>query len=160
MRTVAGASKFYPDDGRASTAQISKPIALADSAVLTPYIGAQRLIIFADSAVVDLTPSVDRLAAVRLPGTTRATRRAQNCSAHAAGRPVCRTNGDFNNTRRSSGRASTGGAGSAGLDYEYELLYLAGQFAMDLTDPGAENANLGVSGERQWTMSLEAGVSF
>jgi hypothetical protein len=31
---------------------------------------------------------------------------------------------------------------------------------MDLTEPSAENANLGVSGGRQWTISLEAGVFF
>jgi hypothetical protein len=31
---------------------------------------------------------------------------------------------------------------------------------MDVTDPSAENANMGISGNKQWTMSLEAGVSF
>ena len=50
--------------------------------------------------------------------------------------------------------------GIAGLTYKYEILYLGGQFAMDLEEPSAENANLGVSGSKQWTMSFEAGVSF
>jgi len=50
--------------------------------------------------------------------------------------------------------------GIVGLSYKYEILYLGGQFAMDIEDPSTENANLGVSGSKQWTLSFEAGVSF
>ena len=60
VRTLGGSPKFFLTTVGID-AQISKPIALADSAVLTPYVGAQRVIIFADSTVVDLTPDVDPL---------------------------------------------------------------------------------------------------
>jgi hypothetical protein len=50
--------------------------------------------------------------------------------------------------------------GIVGVDYRYEVLYLAGQFAMDITDPAAENAGLGIVGAKQWTLSLQAGVYF
>ncbi len=61
------------------------------------------------------------------------------------------------------------GRGLAGLTYRYELLWVAGQFAMDMEDPNAENGSLqggsngstfGLSGARQWTLSLETGVFF
>ena len=44
------------------------------------------------------------------------------------------------------------------MNYRYDILYLAGQVAFDLTGPGAENPDLIQT--RQYTVSLEAGVSF
>jgi hypothetical protein len=165
VRTLGGSPKFFLTTVSLD-AQVSKPIALADSAVLTPYLGAQRVLIFADSTVVDLTPSVDPLQQCgwlgpNLPG---------NPYSHAPfdGTPVCQNklsngadnNSDFNNERTFTKARIHRWRGIAGVNYRYEVLYLAGQFAMDLTEPSAENANLGVSGGRQWTISLEAGVFF
>ena len=164
---MGGSAKFFLTtvgiDG-----QISKPIQLADSAVITPYIGGQRLIIFADSTVVNLDPGVDPLAVCGYQGTNvpgnpadGAQRRGRLRHGH---RPICTTSGnanaDFNNLTTFQKARIHRWRGIAGLTYKYELLYLAGQFAMDLEDPSAENANLGVSGAKQWTMSFEAGVSF
>jgi hypothetical protein len=155
VRTLLGASTFYLTtvgiDG-----QVSKPLTLGDSAVLTPFLGAQRIIIFADSAAVDLTPGVDAYQQCGWQGN----------DAHGA--PICKNtlpggvpnDGDFNNTTTFARARIHRWRGMAGLDYRYEVLHLAGQFAMDLTEPGAENTNLGISGARQWTVSLEAGVSF
>jgi hypothetical protein len=165
VRTLGGSPKFFLTTVSLD-AQVSKPIALADSAVLTPYLGAQRVFIFADSTVVDLTPSVDPLQQCgwlgpNLPG---------NPYAHGPfdGTPLCQNklsngadnNSDFNNERTFTKARIHRWRGIAGANYRYEVLYLAGQFAMDLTEPSAENANLGVSGGRQWTISLEAGVFF
>ena len=166
VRTVGGASTFFLTtvgiDG-----QISKPIALADSAVLTPYIGGQRLIIFADSTVVNLTPGVDPLrSAATRARTSRATRTSRPAARAAStrGEPglheAANSDAHFNNLSTFQKRRIHRWRGIAGLTYKYEILYLAGQFAMDLEDPSAENANLGVSGSKQWTMSFEAGVSF
>jgi hypothetical protein len=131
VRTVGGSPMFFLTtvgiDG-----QVSKPVALADSAVVTPYVGVQRLIIYADSTVVNLTPSVDPL----------------------------QSNPDRNNLVTFSKARIHRWRGIAGLTYKYEILYLAGQLATDLEDPSTENANLGVSGSKQWTLSFEAGVSF
>ena len=167
VRTVGGASTFFLTtvgiDG-----ELSKPIALADSAVLTPYIGVQRLIIFADSTVVNLAPGIDPLAAcgyqgANVPGNPNAPPKGGTSAATPAA-PVCsnelaNTNA-FNNLTTFQKARIHRWRGLAGLTYKYELLSLGGQFAMDLEDPSAENANLGVSGAKQWTISLEAGVSF
>ena len=164
VRTVGGASEFFLTtvgiDG-----QISKPIQLADSAVITPYIGGQRLIIFADSTVVNLAPGIDPLALCGYKGSNV----QGNPQAPAGGGPsgysggaVCTTGNTnaFNNLTTFQKARIHRWRGLAGLTYKYELLYLAGQFAMDLEDPSVENANLGVSGAKQWTVSLEAGVAF
>jgi hypothetical protein len=152
VRTVGGASTFFLTtvgiDG-----QISKPFTLADSAVLTPYVGVQRLIIFADSTVVNLAPAVDPLKVCGYQGNDPVT-----------GQPVCKNGAAsavaFNNFTTLEKETIHRWRGIAGLTYKYEILYVAGQFAMDLEDPSTENANLGVSGSKQWTMSFEAGVSF
>ena len=92
VRTLGGSPKFFLTTVGID-AQISKPIALDDSAVLTPYVGAQRLIIFADSTVVDLTPSVDPLQQCGYRGHQRAgqpQRHAGNVGGHRAndGMPI------------------------------------------------------------------------
>jgi hypothetical protein len=159
VRTVGGSPKFFLTTV-GMDAQVSKPFTLADSAVLTPYIGAQRLIIFADSTVVDLTPNVDALRQCGYQG--------QN---PVDGSPVCsntlmtdtgtiQNNGAFNNNVTFHKARIHRWRGIAGVTYRYEILYLAGQFAADLEDPSTENADLGISGARQWTISLEAGVFF
>ena len=48
--------------------------------------------------------------------------------------------------------------GIVGLNYRYEILYVAGQFMTDLTDPSAEND--GLFDGKQWTTVFEAGVFF
>ena len=59
VRTLTGTSKFSLTTVGID-AQISKPITLADTSVITPYIGYQRLYIFGDSSTVDLTPNTTR----------------------------------------------------------------------------------------------------
>jgi hypothetical protein len=168
VRTVGGAPSFFLTtvgiDG-----QISKPFTLADSSVLTPYIGAQRVIIFADSTVVNLTPTVDPLAQCgyqgqNVPGNPNAG------SGPYTGGAVCSpsknlpgglaNNSDYNNLSTFNKARIHRWKGIAGLTYKYEILYLAGQFGMDLEDPSVENANLGIVGGKQWSLSFEAGVSF
>lgn len=154
VRTLSGTSAFYLTtlgfDG-----ELSKPLPLAGSAVLTPHLGAQRIIIFANSGSVDLTPSVDPY---------------QQCgyTGQSGGMPVCSQklangapdDGDFNNTASFASVRIYRWRGIAGLDYRYEILSLSAQFAVDLTEPGAENSAAGISGDRQWSVSLGAGLSF
>jgi hypothetical protein len=131
VRTLEGSSKFFLTTVGID-AEISKPLTLADSAVLTPYVGAQRLFIFADSTTVDLTPNVDPL----------------------------RHSGDFANNVTFQKARLHRWRGIAGVTYRYEVVSVGGQFAVDLENPSTENANAGISGGKQWTVSLEAGVSF
>jgi hypothetical protein len=163
VRTLGGSPKFFLTTVGLD-AQISKPIALDDSAVLTPYIGAQRVIIFADSSVVDLTPSVDPLncgyLGPNVPGNPNVPKNLGGRPANT-GMPICtNSSADFDNDTTFNRARIHRWRWIAGLNYRFEVLYLAGQFAMDLTDPGAENSNLGVNGSKQWTTSLEAGLSF
>lgn len=196
VRTLSGQQSFYLTTVGID-AELSKPIALADSAVLTPYIGAQRLIIYANSSIVNLTPSVDPLQACGFagnnvvdnplaPGNTGQTVPGDPKSkpwpkGQFDGSPVCKNelsnhapnNSDFNNQTVFQKQTFNTWRGIAGLTYRYELLYLAAQFALDMEDSSAENSGLSggpmvngsastfaLSGARQWTLSLEAGVFF
>jgi len=172
VRTLGGSPKFFLTTVGVD-AQISKPIALADSAVLTPYVGAQRLYIFADSTVVNLTPTVDPVQQCgwqgnNVPGNPSAP--GNTPGGVYDGSPVCKNklsngapnNSDFNNQVTFQKARLARWRGIAGLNYRYEVLWLAGQFAMDLTDP-SENGpdhNEYITGAKQWTVSLEAGVFF
>jgi hypothetical protein len=159
VRTLTGTSKFSLTTVGID-AQISKPITLADSAVLTPYLGYQRLYMFGDSSTVDLTPNTDPL---------KQCYQNQNSKANPVlpdGQPNCgnipgssvANNGDFNNDVTFQSVRTDRHRGIVGINYRYEILYLAGQFLFDLTPPNAENP--GLSTTRQWTTSLEAGVYF
>jgi hypothetical protein len=160
VRTLGGSPKFFLTS-IGMDAQISKPFTLADSAVLTPYLGGQRLIILADSTIVDLTPNVDPLQQCGYQGQN-----PQDGTPMCGGQPLMthpgqiQNNADFNNNVTFHKARIHRWRGIAGVTYRYEILYLAGQFAMDLEDPATENADLGISGSRQWTVSLEVGVSF
>jgi hypothetical protein len=166
VRTLGGSPKFFLTTVGLD-AQISKPIAIDDSAVLTPYVGAQRVIIFADSSVVDLTPGVDPLTCgyrgPNVPGNPNATPANLMGQQPNTGMPIC-TNptieNDFDNDTTFRRARIHRWRWIAGLNYRFEILYLAAQFAMDLTDPSAENGVIGVNGDKQWTTSFEAGVSF
>lgn len=178
VRTLSGQQEFYLTTVGID-AELSKPIALADSAVLTPYIGAQRLMIYANSSIVNLTPSVDPLQQCGYEGTNVQGNPA--ATPPYDGSPVCKNklsngaanNSDFNNQSVFQKQTFQTWRGIVGLTYRYELLYLAGQFALDMEDPSAENSNLtggpmqngspstfNLTGSRQWTLSLEAGVFF
>ncbi len=166
VRTLGGSPKFFLTTVGLD-AQISKPIPIDDSAVLTPYVGAQRVLIFADSSVVDLTPAVDPLncgyRGPNVPGNPNAT--PANLAGQQAnnGMPICTNQtaeSDFDNDTTFRRARIQRWRWLAGLNYRFEILYLAAQFAMDLTDPSAENGVIGVNGSKQWTTSFEAGVSF
>lgn len=155
VRTLTGSAKVFLTTVGIDV-QVSKPFTLADSAVLTPYVGYQRLIIFGNSTVVDTTPNVDALARCGYRGT-----RSDN------GQPICANNipgtntpdsGDFNNNVTFAGFRTYRHRGIVGLNYRYEILYLAGQMIFDITSPSDEDPQLNPT--RQYTMSLEAGVFF
>ena len=138
---------------------------------------AQRVIIFADSTVVNLTPAVDPLAELRLPGHERPgerrTRSRQRtlydgtpvCSTRRA-LPVCSEPGYDSNAERLQQPHDFKKArihrwrGIAGVNYSTRSSTWPASSRWTSTDPSAENANLGVIGDKQWTMSFEAGVSF
>ena len=154
VRTLTGTSKFHLTTVGIDV-KMSKPVTLADSAQLIPTIGYQRLMIFGDSNVVDSTPNVDAAQACGYDGPDPVT-----------GSPRCRNklaNGsddsaDFSNSFTFQKVRVHRHRGIVGLNYRYELIWLGSQFAFDLTEPKDENPFL--VGNRQWTLSFEAGVFF
>jgi hypothetical protein len=163
VRTLGGSPKLFLTTV-GMDAQISKPITLTDSAVLTPYIGGQRLWIFADSTIVNLTPNADPIGANcgyqgnDVPGNPYATK-------PYTGQPICTQpmgNNTFNNLTVFRKARVERMRGIVGLTYRYEILWVAGQFAMDLENPGDEGQQFayGIVGSKQWTMSFETGVFF
>lgn len=154
VRTLTGTSRFYLTTVGLDV-KLSKPFTLADSSQIIPVLGYQRLFVFGDSNVVDSTPNVDALDQCGFDGPDPQT-----------GGPRCRNrlaNGDpnssdfsnsfsFNRVRTYRNRAIVG------LNYRYEIMWLGGQIAFDLTNPKDENPEL--VGGRQWTLSFEAGVHF
>ena len=155
VRTVMGTDKFSLTTVGID-AELSKPIPIASTVSLTPYVGFQRLWVFGDSAVIDSTPNVDAVDQCGFTGPDPVT-----------GQPTCNNsypngaaaNGDFNNNFVFNKVRTERNRGIVGLDFKYEMLHLAGQFLFDLTDPTGENQQF-LNNTRQWTISLEAGVYF
>jgi hypothetical protein len=170
VRSLTGTSKFSLTTVGID-AQISKPLTLADTSVLTPYLGYQRLYIFGDSSTVDLTPNTNPLQSCGDPpanptGAGGAQPSTGNPPTFANGQPACQNipgsktmnSSDFNNDAVFNKVRNSRDRGIIGLSYRYEVLYLAGQFLFDLIPPNQEDADLNPA--RQWTLSLEAGVYF
>lgn len=153
-------------------AQLSKPLPIADSAVLTPYVGYQFLRIFGDSGLIDSTPNTDPLAYCgykggNVPGFGTLNPGALPGKPVADGQPVCGGSPlDFNNTFVFNPTRITRHRIIAGLNYRYETFWFGGQFMTDAVAPG--DANSGSKAEadalkdvpKQWTMAFEVGAIF
>lgn len=153
--------------------QISKPLAIADSSVLTPWVGYQYLFIYGDSGLVDLTPGTDALgycnyAGSSVPPNAKETTNANGDPASVYdGSPVCAGGQpyDFNNNVVFDAVRLRRHRLLAGLNYRYEMVMIGGQFIMDLVPPAdaqifdEEKAHL--EGEdRQYSFVFELGAMF
>jgi len=178
VRTVSGTPQFQLTTVGLD-AQISKPLPIADSQILTPWVGFQYLWIFADSGLVDLTPGTDGLgycnyAGNNVPGNPdpdKAQGGSQNPNGTQGqlydGQPVCNggspldfnNNVVFNNARLERQRVI------AGVNYRYEMVMVGAEFLMDLVPPGdaqndKEDKELLKDEDRQWTLVFELGGMF
>jgi hypothetical protein len=155
-------------------AQISKPLTLADSSILTPWLGFQYLWIFGDSGIVDQTPATDALgycgfAGNNVPGNADPKKVGADGTQIYDGQPVCRGAGSnpqadlnnnvvFDHVRLKRQRLLVG------LNYRYEMLLAGAEFITDLVPPA--NAQSGTAKDylknedRQWTMAFELGAMF
>lgn len=167
VRTITGTPQFQLTvaslDG-----QISKPLPIQDSQVLTPYLGYQYVWMFGDSGLVDLTPGTDALrycnyAGQNVPGNTDPdpNKPADN------GQPVCKGGSplDFNNNVVFKPARLERHRLIFGLNYRYEMVMLGGQFLIDAVPPAdaqndaADKVAL-KDEERQYTLSFELGAMF
>jgi hypothetical protein len=150
VRTLTGTSEFDLTTVGIDV-QVSKPITLADSSVLTPYVGYQRLYIFGDSQSVSLTPNINPVSVCGYTGINPNTGNTM-CSHGMNSDFAFNEDTTFDQVRNHRDR------GIIGLNYRYEIIYFATQFLFDLVAPSSENSEL--TGARQWTLSFEGGVYF
>jgi hypothetical protein len=167
VRTITGTPQFQLTVA-ALDAQISKPLPIQDSMVLTPYIGYQYLWIFGDSGLVDLTPGTDAIrycnyAGQNVPGNTDPDKGKEPSN----GQPVCRGGSplDFNNNAVFKPARLERHRLIFGLNYRYEMVMLGGQFLIDAVPPAdAQNDSADKDAlkdeSRQYTLSFELGAMF
>ncbi len=143
VRTVAGTPEMQLTVA-GFDAQLSKPIPIAGSLIITPYGGYQWIRIFGDSGLVDFTPNTDPVAACGFKGTnTPAT--PDSTTPYRDGTPVCSSNagkgsgGDFNNTGVFNAVRLTRHRLDFGLQFRVQVVKLGVHFVTDLTSPEAAN---------------------
>lgn len=111
---------------------LSKPITVAESGVITPWLGYQHLFIYGDSGVIDFTPGENALQACgftgpSIPGTP--DRESDD------GSPACSEGGsvaDFNNSATFAPVRIMRQRLLFGLNYRYEILTVGGQIMADV----------------------------
>ena len=165
VRTITGTPQFQLTTV-GLVLQISKPLPIADSSIITPWIGYQYLWIFGDSGLVDLTPATDPVGYCNYAGQNVPGNLDPNKS-QPDGQPVC-TGGsplDFNNNVVFDKVRLERQRLMFGANYRYEMVMIGGQFITDIVDPSAaqnsDQDKKDLEGEkRQWTIVLEAGAMF
>jgi hypothetical protein len=174
VRTITGTSEFQLTvmsfDG-----QISKPFAIADSSVLTPWVGYQYVFIYGDSGLIDLTPGTDAVqgcnyAGPAVPGNPDPNKNTKPDGTGANvydGSPVCRGGQptDFNNNTVFDAVRLRRHRLLAGVNYRYEMVMIGGQLIMDLVPPGSAQPDAdnkkALSGEdKQVSFVFELGAMF
>jgi hypothetical protein len=167
VRTITGTPQFQLTVAGLDM-QISKPLPIADSSVITPYLGYQYVWMFGDSGLVDLTPATDPVgycnyAGANLPGNQDPNKP----SGQYDGQPVCAGGSplDFNNNSVFKKVRLERQRLIFGLTYRYEMVAVGGQFITDIVDPAdaqdSETDKKDLKGvPRQWTISLELGAMF
>jgi hypothetical protein len=121
-------------------AQLSKPIPIAGSIVLTPYVGYSFLRIFGDSGLIDLTPNTDALNYCGYQGgNSPAT--PDPSKPYRDGQPVCGagTSADFNNTAVFDPVRMTRHRIDAGLQLRFQMIRIGAHFVTDVIDPQEAN---------------------
>lgn len=145
-------------------AQISKPLTIASSAVLTPWVGYQYLWVFGDSGIVDLTPGTDPLgycnyAGENVPGNPDETKQTDEGQPLYDGQPLClggsredlNNNAVFNQARFERQRLLLG------LSYRFEMVTVGAALVTDLVSPGKAQVGGGETVLRDATTGAEIG---
>ncbi|HEY0469846.1 MAG TPA: hypothetical protein VGC79_36925 [Polyangiaceae bacterium] len=174
VRTITGSSDLQLTTVGVDV-QISKPLVIADSSVLTPWFGYQYLWIFGDSGLVDLTPGTNAVGACNYggqnqPGNPDPAKTHTNADGSVSyvydGQPICRGGSprDFNNNTVFEPVRVHRQRLLFGLNYRYEMLLAGAQVITDMLSPADANSGQNktdLKGEpRQSTVVLELGAMF
>jgi len=185
VRTITGTPEFQLTTVGLDV-QISKPLAIANQSVLSPWIGYQYLWIFGDSGLIDTTPATDPVGYCRYTGTNVPgnpdKQKTSGSTQIYDGQPVCAGGSpvDFNNNVVFDPARLERQRIMFGLSYRYEMIEFGGEFITDLVAPADaqvgggsfaaptptdhnhtmtdKDALQGVP--RQWTLVLQLGGMF
>jgi hypothetical protein len=137
VRTITGTPEFQLTVA-ALDAQISKPLPIADSSIITPWVGYQYAWIWGDSGIIDLTPATNPIsscnyAGPNVPGNPDPSKPPGTYD----GQPVCLggSTDDFNNNVVFNPVRIERQRILIGLGYRYEMVMLGGEFITDLIPP-------------------------
>lgn len=151
VRTITGVPTFQMTVASVDV-QVSKPLPIADSSIITPWVGWQMVFIFADSNLVDLTPQTDpvgycNFSGINVPGNPDTTRPDKTPGPGAEqpanqvfdGQPVCVGGSplDFNNNVVFQKARFERQRLNFGLSYQYEMVQAGFQFMTDIVDPAS-----------------------
>jgi hypothetical protein len=167
VRTITGTPQFQLTVVGLDV-QISKPLPIADSSIITPWIGYQYIWIFGDSGLVDLTPGTDPVGYCNFAGTNVPGNQDPSPSqVPNSGQPVCAGGSpiDFNNNQVFEKARLERQRLLFGVNYRYEMVMIGGQFITDIVDPADaqnedEDKEILDGVPRQWTIVLEVGAMF
>lgn len=176
VRTIMGTAQLNLTVASVD-AQISKAIPIADSSIVTPYVGFQQLFIFGDSGLIDTTPKTDALGACGYSGTNQPGNPDPNKvnpadstspgGQYYDGQPVCKqgkTPLDFNNNIVFQNVRVQRQRIILGASFRFESVFLGGQVATDVVAPedvgGRDNKEKLKGVPKQTTMAFEIGAHF
>jgi hypothetical protein len=170
VRTITGTPQFQLTVAGLDI-QVSKPFPLADSSIITPWIGYQYIWIFGDSGLVDLTPGTDPVAYCNFAGPDVPGNNDRDPPPGTyipnTGQPVCVGGSplDFNNNVVFDKVRLERQRLIFGLNYRYETVMFGAEFITDIVDPAeAQNSEQDTEDldgtPRQWTLVFELGAMF
>lgn len=173
VRTVTGTEEFQLTVAGVD-AQISKPLPIAGTVVVTPYAGYQWLRIFGDSGLIDLTPNTDAVSYCNYQGVNSPATPVEGPGGVRLpydGQPVCSggSQADFNNTVVFDAVRMTRHRLHFGAQLRFQMVKFGAHFITDVVSP--EDANQGeayeIDGEnkfaglgQQWTLAFDLGAVF
>jgi hypothetical protein len=169
VRTITGTEEFQLTVA-GFDAQLSKPLPIAGTVVLTPYVGYQWIRIFGDSGLVDLTPNTDAVNYCNFQGTNTPVT-PDPVKPDRDGQPVCGngSSADFNNTIVFDAVRLTRHRLNFGAQLRFQMVKFGMHFVTDIV--GVPEANKGADYEiegvnkfegvsKQWTLAFDLGAVF
>jgi hypothetical protein len=150
VQTLVGDAQFNTTVV-ALDATLSNSIVIGDAFELSPYVAGQVNWVFADTELVDLTPTVDAYQLCNPTTPDPATGARINCQGDAS---------DFNNNTVFRSVRLMRPRLVLGAQARYELITVNLGFSFDLMKPHDTNADLSADLPQQWRLDLALGFSY
>lgn len=164
-RTITGTSQLQLTVAAAGGV-VSKPITIAQTGVLTPWLGYQYMWIFGDSGIIDLTPATDALELCGYRGPNQPG--FSDGSGPEDGGPLCAPGAsaeDANNSQVFEAARLERQRLLLGLSYKYEYLVVGAQamvepVSVSQSQDSPEDSVLFEQESTQFAFALQLGAEF